>query len=339
MEPIFDNTFLKSLFTSNEFDFVEHIGADIKQFENSLKEAQGNRDLLVNLINELSDAVFFKLVNRENSDEEKELLSRAESIFDLINTNILLLQKNQEQSDLLHKKIMNLLIKIESDTDNSETKYIVEINSLKQDIANIINSSNDSNSTINSNNATISNFISSDMTQKYLQKFHIECVNNCTNEEANNVATPLVSEKDYDFGSVKENNNVLLVSEISKKVYLPYSKSEVLEYLKKYPKQYKSFEDVVKQEFINPIDFYVKHPVLARFRETYSLIRDREAKSVIEAFKFAMDVMFNYNLTPAVIAACKSQAHLENYLDCLSRNKLDEFKDFEINFEITPMKI
>lgn len=81
----------------------------------------------------------------------------------------------------------------------------------------------------------------------------------------------------------------------------------------------------------------MKHPVIARFREAYSLIRDRESKSVIDAFKYAFDIMFKYDLNPAIIAACKTQEQFENYLSCLDRKKLDEFKDFEIKFEINPL--
>ena len=134
------------------------------------------------------------------------------------------------------------------------------------------------------------------------------------------------------------NNSVLKISEKDKKVYLPYSAKELGEYLTRYPDQYSSLEDVIEKEFILPSDFYLKHPVVARFREAYSLIRDRESKSVLDAIKFSVDLMFRYNLNPAIIAACKTEEQLENYLSCLDRNKLDEFSDFEIIFELTPLK-
>lgn len=79
------------------------------------------------------------------------------------------------------------------------------------------------------------------------------------------------------------------------------------------------------------------HPITARFREAYSLIRDREAKNAIEAFSYAMNLMFRYDLNPTIIAACKTQQQLENYISCLEKNILNEFNDFEIRFEITPM--
>lgn len=320
METNFSN-----LFTNNEFNFINNIDTNIKQYETQLKESQLNKNLLTNFINALSEAIYVKVVNCENYDEEKALLYQVEDIFKLINTNILILQENKEILNVLTKKIMDLQIKLESKQDISGNDYINEINTVKQDIADFINVSNTSIYTDNNNN--ILNFINSDVVKKYLEKY------------SNTQVTTTVSEKNVDSRNILDCNNVLMVSEKSNKVYLPYSRKEVLEYIEKYPEQYNSFEDVIQQEFIYPLDFYLKHPAVARFRETYYLIRDREAKSVLDALKFAMSVMFNYGLTPTIIAACKSQAQLENYLDCLSRNRLDEFKDFEIKFEMSPIKI
>ena len=52
-----------------------------------------------------------------------------------------------------------------------------------------------------------------------------------------------------------------------------------------------------------------------------------------------MDMMFHYDLNPTIIAACKSQDQLENYLECLKNKNLSDFKDFEIKFEIVPLKV
>lgn len=159
-----------------------------------------------------------------------------------------------------------------------------------------------------------------------------------TNASAGKDANTTSITHSSDTQKYTDDNPILLVSEKDKTVYLPYAKHEVLEYIEQYPEQYSSFDDVVEKEFILPIDLYVKHPVIARFRETYALIRDRESKSILEAFKLAMDMMFRYELNPAIIAACKTQEQLENYLECMEKKKLDEFKDFEIRFELMPLK-
>ena len=60
---------------------------------------------------------------------------------------------------------------------------------------------------------------------------------------------------------------------------------------------------------------------------------------MIDAFKIAVDTMFHHDLNPAVIAACKSQKQLEHYLECLEKNKTNEFCDFKIQFEVNPLKV
>ena len=84
------------------------------------------------------------------------------------------------------------------------------------------------------------------------------------------------------------------------------------------------------------LTYFIKHPSIARFREAYSLSRDREAKPIMESIKYAMDLMFKGNLNPAIIAACKTQEQLSNYMNCLEKNDLKHFTDFEIRFEVNP---
>lgn len=331
MEAIYNNTFLNSLFTSDEFEFIKHLDADNELFDRMSNKQQNYRDLIVQFINSLND--------NPVPEEAKNLLPQAQHIFEIINNNISILQLNKEISENINKEVMNLLIKIESNEDNvSEQKYFEEISGLKNAISNYTKKSDEIKNSIISNDNTICNFFDKEIVQKYLKEFSLFPNNEEKNVQDDN-SQVTIDEENIDFGDVKENNNCLLVSETSRRVYLPYSKKEVLEYLEKYPDQYKSFENVVKQEFIYPIDFYLKHPVVSRFRETYSLIRDREAKSVLEAFKMAMDMMFHYDLNPTIIAACKSQDQLENYLECLKNKNLSDFKDFEIKFEIVPLKV
>lgn len=47
--------------------------------------------------------------------------------------------------------------------------------------------------------------------------------------------------------------------------------------------------------------------------------------------------MHKNNLSPFIIAACKTQEQLENYINLLEQNKLNEFKDYEIRFELNPL--
>ena len=339
MEAIYNNTFLNSLFTSDEFNFIKHLDSSNEEFAKILDNEKKIRDIVVTLINDLNDSIRKSNINHENSSKEVNMLSKSQSIFETVNSNISMLQINEEISNNLNKEIINLLIKVEADeSNNSESKFIDEIANLKTKIADFSNVTEDMKKTILQNNYTIQEFINNSEVQDYFKNFSIKYVHILQDVEKQEPAKPTenvnIVSKD-----IQENNNCLLISETKRKVYLPYSKLEVLEYLDKYPDQYTSFEDVVKQEFIYPTDYYLKHPAVSRFRETYALIRDREAKSIFEAFKMAMDVMFNYSLNPAIIAACKSQSQLENYLECLSGNHLNDFKDFEIKFEVAPLKV
>lgn len=135
-----------------------------------------------------------------------------------------------------------------------------------------------------------------------------------------------------------QNNNTLIISEKDNKVFLPYTVSELQSYMEKYPKEYKSLEYVINKEFILPLDYYTKHPSLARFREAYSLIRDREAKSVFDALKYALNVMFKYDLNPAIISACKTEEALNFYIECLENKDLSKFNLFKIEFKLNPLK-
>lgn len=135
-----------------------------------------------------------------------------------------------------------------------------------------------------------------------------------------------------------QNNNTLIISEKDNKVFLPYTVSEIQSYMEKYPKEYKSLEYVINKEFILPLDYYTKHPSLARFREAYSLIRDREAKSVFDALKYALNLMFKYDLNPAIISACKTEEALNFYIECLENKDLSKFNLFKIEFKLNPLK-
>ena len=131
-------------------------------------------------------------------------------------------------------------------------------------------------------------------------------------------------------------NNILMISEKSQQVFLPYTKLELEEYLKQFPQRYNSIQDVINQEFVYPLSYYTNHTNLARFRECYSLVRDKEGKSVLDALKYAFEFMFRYEINPAIIAACKTQAQFEAYLEALEKNKLDGFNDFKIVFNVSP---
>lgn len=129
--------------------------------------------------------------------------------------------------------------------------------------------------------------------------------------------------------------NTLIISEIQGKVILPYKLSDVKDILLNDNDKYKSIEDVIQDLFTRPISNY-KIPSLARFREAYSLMIEKEKSSKIKALSLASELFSNFNLHPAIITACSSLDELDIYLACLEDNTLEDFHFFDIKYEIAP---
>lgn len=164
--------------------------------------------------------------------------------------------------------------------------------------------------------------------------------NNLNDEEQENQKTQVdnthqsIEDMIKKIESAEDKNKILLISEKTNKIYLPYRINELQNYMKYYPNAYKSLADVVEQEFILDLDTFVKHPSKARYSETYNLIRNRSGKSILKAISYALKLKNKGNLDPAVIAACKSEYELHCYLYCLEQNKFDSFKFFNIIYDV-----
>lgn len=133
----------------------------------------------------------------------------------------------------------------------------------------------------------------------------------------------------------QEDNNLLLISEKEQKAYLPYKYSEIEKIFKNQKNKYNTMQDVVNDLYVLPLDVF-KNPSIARFREAFQLIRNKENGSITKALDLALELMFKYELNPIIIAACRNLDELDIYLDCLDENELYEFHCFEIKFEISP---
>ena len=134
-----------------------------------------------------------------------------------------------------------------------------------------------------------------------------------------------------------QDNLVLKVCE--RRVELPYTKKEIEQFMKSYPEEYKTVQDVIVKEFMMNISMFNKHPILSRFREAYYLCRNKEMMSIFDSFNFAKGIMFRAEINPYIIAAVKSKKQLEDYIKCLEENRLDEYTHFKIIFEVNPLKV
>ena len=130
-----------------------------------------------------------------------------------------------------------------------------------------------------------------------------------------------------------EDNNTLVISEEDGKVYLPYSKDDI----KNEVLQNKGtkISDVIEGKYILPLDKY-KNSMRARFREGYNLMYRKEGKSKKSAIMLGIELMFETNLHPAIISACKNLEELDIYLDCLEDNELEKFSCFKIIYKSLP---
>lgn len=311
------NENLNNYFTKQEFNFINGLDFEnLKLNELNLKELN-YQNMFNNILHNL---------DVPDKDENcKTLIAKAENILVKVNENISNISDLKNRLENISAKITELLLEVEANPTNKDN-YFDKIQDLKDTINNLSIDIEDTKSKILVNDIHADTFLKNPDVIKYI-----------------NLKIDMVSPAELEIPSSSDDdihdNNTLLISEKLQKVFLPYSVKEVMSYLEQYPKEYSSFSDVVNKEFIFPYSYYSKHTVVSRFREAYSLIRDRESKSIIDAFKFAVDIMFNYELNPAIIAACKTQEELENYLSCLNRQKLDEFTTFEIKYEISPLKI
>ena len=247
-----NNNFLNNYFTSNEFNFIENMDSNFIFLSQALKNEINNRDLVVKLINGLNDSIYFSGINNKSDENEQKALTSAKNIFELINNNIDLIQSNIDLSNSINNGIVDLLIKIDADEkDISPDKYSDEINNLKNKINDISSNFEDLKLKIDTNNNQISEFFNTDSIKTYIKDFSIELNtepdNNTTDNNDEN--SDIVSKTDT--VSEDEDNNVLLVSEKDKKVYLPYSKEEVFEYLKQY-----LHRPILKYLHIQPNDLY-----------------------------------------------------------------------------------
>lgn len=144
-------------------------------------------------------------------------------------------------------------------------------------------------------------------------------------------------EDDDDELDLMKDNDTLIISEEDNQVILPYKLAEVERQYKKNKKKYSSVKDLIQNEYIIPTENF-KNPIKSRFREAYQLIKKKEHGHLKEAIELGFELMFQSNLNPAVIAACKNLKELDIYLDCLDDNELDKFSCFNIVYNVPPTK-
>ena len=65
-------------------------------------------------------------------------------------------------------------------------------------------------------------------------------------------------------------------------------------------------------------------------------MKNKEKKSKKQAILLGLELMFEFNLHPAIITACQNLEQLDIYLDCLEDNELERFYCFKVIYKVLP---
>ena len=318
---------LRMFFSEENLIFLKNMNEELSKIEMLLEKNQNKE--------EKYSLFLTALTTKDFSNTNKEYFLDVKNIYDILEKNTALLKNLKSTLSTLSTKLLALVLSDSTSTtpelvneiNNSLNHYIELLDEMKTDFI--------------QNNLSVNTFTSYHSTRLLLTTFDMDLGENL-DESINlispNSTTSQINTSYSDMVGTNE-NKVLIISEKENKVYLPYKKTELKAYLSQYPTSYYSYKNVIEKEFILPLNYFMNNPSMARFRETYSLYRDREATSVVEALKKALSLAVKSELNPAVIAACKTKKQLNNFILCLDENKLNDFSDFEIIYDVKPQKI
>ena len=192
------------------------------------------------------------------------------------------------------------------------------------------------------NNVDIEKFIHSMSSLDISEYISIDNLDILTNADSADAGSTIVQEPKKATRKKKDtvslNENTLTISETSGLVTLPYKVADLKKALRNESEKYASLSDVILSQYTVPLRDY-RFSAISRFKEAYKLVINKEHGSKKEALSLATELLTNYNLHPAVIAACKNLNELDVYLSCLEFNELEDFHFFKIVYEALPVMV
>lgn len=286
-----------------------------------LEKEKNNIDLSLTFQQQLKSLILQHMQKFANSSDDDT--SSCTDIF-------LKYLDNLKNALSLVKENISLIKKELSNIDS----IVLQINQEDSDfnIDNLNTSDFNTEETIFKNTIQIQEFLSSILDYSKLE-FTTEQEVNASSNSSENKEANIKQKIEY-----KYQENTLIISELKSKVILPYTIYELNDILQKYPEKYNTTQDIIEQIYTLPYKIY-KNPPIARFREAFKLVHDRDHKSIKSAFDLGMELLFNYNLHPAIISACKNIDELDIYLDYLENNETNKFNLFQVVFEIAPIAV
>lgn len=262
-------------------------------------------------------------VNCIFSDEINKFLADSSNYLQKINHNI---SSYNNLLDILDNIKFNCPTLDYNITVNKITQYNKKLSSISEEVS--------------KNNGEIEKFVQS---MAFLDVSEYISINNLEKVESENTESEEKKEKPKRKSTRKKSSvalmeNTLTISETSGLVTLPYKISDLKKILRAEPEKYSSLSDVILSKYTVPIKNY-KMSAVARFKEAYKLMIEKEKSSKKDACNLALELFSNYNLHPAIITACKNLNELDVYLSCLEFNELEDFHFFKIVYEVPPSKV
>ena len=309
----------------NNLQKVDNYFETEKEFINySIKSHEKQKNIIVkymqNFANSTAD-IDFKAV-----ESVLHFLDDLKVSLDLCNENIVCLERLLSTANEVVLSIKNNSETLENEINNFNSKYI---NSQKKIIENTLKIENCLYFISEKSELIFAREENIDEKPPELVSFHFSNINydENTSSEKNIVTSETNSpKKEYV-------EKTLIVSETSGNVILPYEISKLNGLLEN--GKYSTIDEIINQEYTLPISMF-KNPFIARFREAFKLMRNKEKNSIKEAFDLGTELMFNYNLHPAIISACKNLDELDIYLDYLENGETNKFDCFKVVFELPP---
>ena len=304
-------------------DEVQDISEDIDHLENIIKDTEVTKELIENT-EEILETPKDVQENVESVTDVTELSQDAEETLENTTDEFTGIQANEEniEEPLVEENLENEYTEefFEKPYEKDESEEIDEIEDIIDTPQTNLGYDFGARNPFNNNFQNLENVV-----------LPIEEKND------EDIQKELLKNKLEKIITATADNETLIISEKTNNIYLPYKIPELINYIDNYPDAYSSLSDVVAQEFILPFDYFMKHPYKSRFFETYNLMRNRQGNSVLSSITAGLKLMHRNDLNPAIIASCKSEDELKTYLYYLDANRLDEFKAFNIIYQVNPL--
>ena len=302
---------LDDLIKSNLINNIEIEKENIEQIIELYENKKSNLLAITTNVIEITDSM-----NKKKLENFYETISSLKKLFEDINAIQLL--ASQLKNDL--NETLTLYYKSSENNKNEIKANLVEYNKQRDELFHKILKFENTSTTVFNSAIALSLKNSNKKTNK--------------NPPFINYTSPNEKTR-IDIKLEPHDNNTLIISEKEQKAFLPFYYSKVEAIYQKANHKYQTLQDVINDLYILPLSRF-KNSVIARFRESFHLIREKEKGSITKALDLGLELMFKYELNPIIIAACRNLDELDIYLDCLEENELYDFTCFEIKFEVMP---